>query len=147
MTPCESGSPRCTVQNRDDAWHAHVGKSSAKSVEAQVAFLRKEMGLADLEHFLTRHADEHPELCNVTFWGDQGDGITLMSTENLAAVHAVLVEKSGWRSHAFGLPIEPPGSTEHQARKYLFAVTAGEQLALSGEVWTDWSRWSQPSPW
>ncbi|MEJ7729924.1 MAG: hypothetical protein WKG00_11955 [Polyangiaceae bacterium] len=147
MTPCESGSKNCTIQNRDDAWHAHVGKSSKKPVEAQIDFLRKDMGLADLERMLDHHAAEHPALCNVVFWGDQGDGITLMSETNLAAVHAVLAEKNGWRSQVFDMAIQPPDTSPHQARKYLFDVASGDQVALNGVPWVDWGRWGSELPW
>lgn len=143
MVPCESkNESTCAIRHLNKAWEKHVSHKADAPVERQVKFLRDTMGLGDLNEYLSDNAERHPKLANVMFWGDQGDGVILMSPSNLAAVHQLLVEEMGSGDYFFDMAYAPRGATNFQSKKYLLDVRGDGTVTTNESAWKTWSAWS-----
>jgi hypothetical protein len=125
------------------------------SYASQAAWLRSVMGVADLENYINANRAAYPNLANVIFWGDSGDGLIVMSQTNIQAVHEMLVEEDGWTGSFFDMAYCPLTATGNDLTKYALTVdpvtraiakNAANNNDNTMSVWNEWQRWNWISP-
>jgi hypothetical protein len=137
-------------------WDESVGHASTLTARDRRAWLEDAcLGVGDLYKLLDAGAAAHPEVANLTFWGDSGDGIHLIPTETLQALHAMFVtgRPDSWRHHFFDLPyVDASACPEtNECAKSILTVSAGRAVpnrSPSGvptplTVFGDWEGWTR----
>lgn len=140
--------PNCSLGSLNAEWDANVGKNSTKTVAEQVDYINLNMGLANLLTFLDNHVGAHPTLCNVTFWGDSGDGMIQMSRNNILAVNKALVQDKGWKGYFLDMAYCKTTATGGDLTKYILKTngsTVSKNFSTNNTgfttVWDEWNQW------
>jgi hypothetical protein len=138
----------CSLGALNPAWDANLGSGTPDS---QVAWLRSVMGVADLENYINANRAAYPNLANVIYWGDSGDGLIVMSQTNIQAVHKLLVEENGWTGSFFDMAYCALSATGNDRTKYALTVdpvthTVAKNVANNDKntmpMWDEWQRWN-----
>ena len=138
----------CSLGALNDAWDANLNSGTPAS---QVAWLRSVMGLADLENYINANRAAYPNLANVIFWGDSGDGLIVMSQSNIQAIHSLMVEDNGWTGSFFDMAYCALSATGNDRTKYTLTVdpvthAVAKNVANNDKntmtVWDEWQRWN-----
>jgi len=142
----------CSLGALNAAWDANLGGGTPAS---QAAWLRSVMGVADLENCIHANRTAYPNLANVIYWGDSGDGLIVMSQTNIQAVHSLLVEDNGWTGSFFDMAYCALSATGNDRTKYALTVdpvtraiakNVGNNDKNNMPVWNEWQRWNWISP-
>ncbi len=142
----------CSLGALNPAWIANLGSGTPDS---QIAWLRSVMGVADLENYINANRAAYPNLANVIYWGDSGDGLIVMSQTNIQAVHKLLVEDNGWTGSFFDMAYCALTATGNDRTKYTLTVdpithAIAKNVANNDKntmpVWNEWQRWNWISP-
>ncbi len=142
----------CSLGALNSAWDANLGSGTPDS---QIAWLRSVMGVADLENYINANRAAYPNLANVIYWGDSGDGLIVMSQTNSQAVHKLLVEDNGWTGTFFDMAYCALSATGNDRTKYVLTVdpvthAIAKNVANNDKntmpVWNEWQRWNWISP-
>jgi hypothetical protein len=143
---------KCSLGALNAAWDANLGSGSPTS---QVAWLRSAMGVADLENYINANRTAYPNLANVIYWGDSGDGLIVMSQTNIQAVHSLLVEDNGWTGSFIDMAYCALSATGNDRTKYALTVDPVTHAIVRNvanndkhtmPVWNEWQRWNWISP-
>lgn len=142
----------CSLGALNSDWVANLSSGTPAS---QVAWLRSVMGLSDLENYINANRPAYPNLANVIYWGDSGDGMIVMTKTNMQAVHMLLVEDNGWTGSFFDMAYCAGSATGNDLTKYALTVdpvthaiaknTANNDKGTMS-VWEEWQRWNWISP-
>lgn len=137
-------------------WTTTVGPLSTKTVAEQETYLNETMGVNDLYTFLNTYKAQYPDLCNVTFWGDSGDGMIKMGRNSILAVNNMLVQNPArqWKSYFFDLPYTTSTASAADLTKFIAKVsTSGIVTRNTGpnstgitNVWDEWNKWQWAAP-
>jgi len=143
----------------DGEWKDKVGAHSTLTAEERRAWLEDGcLGVGDLYQLLDAGAAEHPTVANLTFWGDSGDGIHLIPTATLEALHAMFVtgRPDSWRHHFFDLPYVDAGlcPDTNDCAKSILTVSGGRaepnrspsKVPTPMTVFDDWAGWTGDDP-
>lgn len=142
----------CSLGSLNAAWNANLNSGTPDS---QVAWLRSVMGLSDLENYIKANQATYPNLANVIYWGDSGDGLIVMTQTNIQAVHKLLVEDNGWTGSFFDMAYCAVSATGNDRTKYVLTVdpithAVARNVANNDKntmtVWDEWQRWNWITP-
>jgi len=139
----------------DGEWQDSVGSSSGLTADERRAWLEDGcLGVGDLYKLLDAGAADHPTVAHLTFWGDSGDGIHLIPTATLEALHAMFVagRPDSWRHHFFDLPYVDAGACpdSNECAKSILTVQGGlaepnrspSKVPTPLSVFDDWAGWT-----
>ncbi len=143
----------CSLGSLNAEWSINVGNNSTLTKSQQLDYINSNLGLNNLSTFLSSNVVQYPNLCNVTFWGDSGDGLIKMSAVNVQAVNEALVQSRGWKGYFYDMVYAKNTATGNELNKFILTVNNGavsknqtSNAVNTMTVWDEWNRWQWANP-
>ncbi|MFD8396210.1 hypothetical protein ACFV2N_45250 [Streptomyces sp. NPDC059680] len=151
----------CELEGLNTLWSYYVGSRASTTVDQQIRFLRNDMGFGDLERYFRYYRREFPRHTHVVFWGDVGDGVSLMSAlegepqcnyNTVRALHRLIVKENQWHGYFFDFAFGDKAAAGADLWRYQMLVDrrSGRRtrnLAMNHSethtVWSEWHKWAE----